>query len=147
MKRRDFITVLGGAAAWPLAARAQQTRRIGVMVALSEGDPELRKRLAAFRQALDRLGWSEGRNVYLDYRFAPGGAHAHEFAKELLTLQPDVILAFSTPVAASFQRETRNSNTETTLRDVEPAARAMGLQIQVHNASTSGDKWSTITTG
>ena len=67
MRRREFITLVGGAAAaWPIAARAQQPRRIGVMVALPEGDPELRKRLAAFRQALDRLGWSEGRNLHLD---------------------------------------------------------------------------------
>jgi putative ABC transport system substrate-binding protein len=107
LRRRAFITLLGGAAAWPLVAWAQQTRRIGVMVALPEGDPELKKRLAAFRQALDRLGWSEGRNVHLDYRFAPGGAQARQFAKELLALQPDVILAFSTPVTAAFQRETR----------------------------------------
>ena len=108
MKRRTFMAMLGGAAAvWPLRAQAQQTRRIGVMVALPEDDPELKKRLAAFRQALDRLGWSEDRNVHLDYRFAPGGARAQQFAKELLTLQPDVILAFSTPVTAAFQRETR----------------------------------------
>jgi putative tryptophan/tyrosine transport system substrate-binding protein len=108
MRRREFITLLGGAAAvWPVRAQAQQTRRIGVMVALPEDDSELKKRLAAFRQALDRLGWSEDRNVRLDYRFAPGGARAQEFAKELLTLQPDVILAFSTPVTAAFQRETR----------------------------------------
>src|SRR5438094_18703 len=102
------MAMLGGAAAvWPLRAQAQQTRRIGVMVALPEDDPELKKRLAAFRQALDRLGWSEDRNVHLDYRFVPGGARAQQFAKELLTLQPDVILAFSTPVTAAFQRETR----------------------------------------
>jgi ABC-type uncharacterized transport system substrate-binding protein len=108
MKRRAFMTLLGGAAAaWPLMARAQQTRRIGVMIALPEHDPELKKWLAAFREKLERLGWSEGRNVHLDYRFAPAGAHAQEFAKELLALQPDVILAFSTPVTAALQRETR----------------------------------------
>ena len=108
LKRRSFITLLGGAAAaWPLAARAQQMRRVGVMIALPEGDPELKKWLAAFRQALERLGWSESRNVHIDYRFTPAGAHAQELAKELLALQPDVILAFSTPVTAAFQRETR----------------------------------------
>ena len=110
MKRRAFIAWLGGAVTTcPLAVRAQQIRRIGVMAALSESDPELKKRLAAFRQALDRLGWSEGRNVLLDYRFAPAGTRAQEFAKELLMLQPDVILAFSTPVTATFQRETRTN--------------------------------------
>src|SRR5439155_6962642 len=107
MRRRSFLSVFGGAAAWPLAARAQQTRRTGVMIALPENDPELKKRLAAFRSALDRLGWWEGRNLRLDFRFAPAGARAQEFAKELLALQPDVVLAFSTPVAAAFQRETR----------------------------------------
>jgi putative tryptophan/tyrosine transport system substrate-binding protein len=105
--RREFITLLGGAAAaWPLAARAQQTRRIGVMIALPEGDPELKKWLAAFRQGLEKLGWSEGRNVQIDYRFAPAGARASERAKELLALQPDLVLAFSTPVTAAFQRDT-----------------------------------------
>jgi putative ABC transport system substrate-binding protein len=108
MRRREFIVVLGGAAAgWPFAVRAQQTRRIGVMIALAEGDPESTKWLSAFRQALEQLGWSEGPNLHLDYRFAPAGARAQEFAKELLALQPDVILAFSTPVAAAFHRETR----------------------------------------
>jgi hypothetical protein len=106
VRRRAFITLVGGAAAaWPLAARAQQMRRIGIMIALPEGDPELKKWLTAFRQRLEILGWSEGRNVQIDYRFSPAGARAAEFAKELLALNPDVILAFSTPVAAAFQRE------------------------------------------
>ena len=107
MNRRELITLLGGAAAWPIAVRAQQTRRIGVAIALPDSDPELKKWLAAFRQRLDQSGWSEGRNVHIDYRFAPAGAHAEEFAKELLALQPDVILAFSTPVTAAFQQQTR----------------------------------------
>jgi putative tryptophan/tyrosine transport system substrate-binding protein len=107
MKRREFITLLGGTAvAWPLARRAQQTRRIGVMIALPEDDPELKKWLAAFRQGLEKLGWSEGRNVQIDYRFAPAGARASERAKELFALQPDLVLAFSTPVTAAFQRDT-----------------------------------------
>jgi putative tryptophan/tyrosine transport system substrate-binding protein len=111
MQRREFTTLLGGAAAaWSLAARAQQSdkiRRIAVMIALSEDDPELKKWITAFRQGLDKLGWSEGRNVRIDFRFAPAGAHTAQLAKELLALQPDVILAFSTPVAAAFQRQTR----------------------------------------
>jgi putative tryptophan/tyrosine transport system substrate-binding protein len=110
MKRRAFITLLGGAAAWPLAARAQQgerMRRVGVLIALPENDPELQKWIAALRRGLEKLGWSEGRNIQLDYRFAPAGARAPALAKELLALHPDVILAFSTPVAAAFQRETR----------------------------------------
>jgi putative ABC transport system substrate-binding protein len=108
MKRRDFITLLGGAAtAWPFAAGAQQMHRIGIMIALPERDPELKKWLTAFRQRLEILGWSEGQNVQFDYRFSPAGARAAEFAKELLALNPDVILAFSTPVVAAFQRQTR----------------------------------------
>jgi putative ABC transport system substrate-binding protein len=105
--RRQFITLLGSAATWPLTARAQQPRRIGAVIALPDSDPELKKWLAAFRQGLDQFGWSEGRNVHIDYRFAPAGAHAEDFAKELLALQPDVILAFSTPVTTAFQQETR----------------------------------------
>jgi putative ABC transport system substrate-binding protein len=110
MRRRKFITLLGGAAvAWPLAARAQQAdrmRRIGVMIALPEGDPELKKWLTAFRQGLEKLGWSEGRNVRIDYRFAPAGARAPELAKELLALQPDVVFTFSGPATIAFQRAT-----------------------------------------
>ena len=112
MQRREFITLLGGtAAAWPLAARAQQPnrmRRIGVLVGWAENDPDIQVQLAVFRQGLERLGWTEGRNVRIDYRFAaasPGQFQA--LAKELLALQPDVILAQSTPTAAALQRESR----------------------------------------
>ena len=97
MRRRQFITLLGGAAAaWPLAARAQQPtrmRRIGVLVGLAEDDPEIRARLAAFRQGLEKRGWSEGRNVRIDFRFAPASAQMQVLAKELVALQPDVILS------------------------------------------------------
>ena len=78
MKRREFITLLGGAAAtWPLAARAQQgepVRRIGVLMGLAEGDPESSARLVKLRQELGRLGWLEGSNLHVDIRFAPAGA-------------------------------------------------------------------------
>ena len=111
MKRREFITLLGGAAAaWPLAARAQQgerMRRIGVLTGLAEDDPENKARLATFRQGLEKRGWSEGRNVHIDYRYAPAGAQAQVLAKELVALQPDVILANSTPITAALQRESR----------------------------------------
>src|SRR5262245_15019060 len=116
MRRREFITLLGGAAAssglWPLAARAQQAgrlRRIGVLVTLAEDDREVQLWLAAFRQELDRLGWSEGRNVRIDYRHDPAGTATQQQApaKELVALQPDVILAHSTPVAVALQRESR----------------------------------------
>ena len=112
MRRREFITLLGGAAAaWPLAARAQQPdrmRRIGVLMAYAEDDPEGKARLAGFRQGLEKLGWSEGRNVRIDYRFTAARAdQVQVLAKELVALQPDVILAHATPIAAALQRESR----------------------------------------
>jgi putative ABC transport system substrate-binding protein len=110
-RRRDFIRLLGGAAAaWPHAVFAQtdRTRRIGVLLGFAEDDPETNARLAKFRQELERLGWLEARNVHIDYRFAAGNADRFRpLAKELLALQPDVILAHTTPVAATLQRESR----------------------------------------
>jgi len=111
VRRREFITLIGGAAAaWPLAGRAQQperARRVGVLLGVAEDDLETKARLAAFRQGLERLGWSEGGNARLDYRFAPAGSQAQLLAKELVALQPDVILAQTTPVVVALQRETR----------------------------------------
>jgi hypothetical protein len=105
MKRRDFITLLGGAAAaWPLAARGQQagaTRRIGALIAFAKDDPETEERLAGFRQGLAKRGWVEGRNIHIDYRFAAGrGDQFPVLAKELVAMQPDVILGH-TPGAPS----------------------------------------------
>jgi putative ABC transport system substrate-binding protein len=109
LRRREFITLLGGAAvALPLAARAQQPdrmRRIGVLMGLAEDDPETKARLAGFRQGLEKRGWSEGRNVHIDYRFAPAGAQAQVLAKELVALQPNAIFTHGTPVIAALQRE------------------------------------------
>ena len=111
MRRRDFIIFLAGAAAIrPFAARVQQldrVRRIGVLVGLAEDDPETKARFAKLQQGLEQLGWSEGRNIHIDYRFAPAGAQVQERAQELIALQPDVILAHTTPVTAALQRETR----------------------------------------
>jgi len=110
MRRRRFITLIGGAAAaWPLAAAAQPTdqlRRIGVLVAYAEGDPEMKARLAAFRQGLEQLGWSEGRNIRFDIRYAPAGAgQEYARAQELVALKPDVIFAHTPQVVAAVQRE------------------------------------------
>ena len=111
MRRRDFIAALGGAAAtWPLAARAQQSDRmprIGVLIAYAKDDPEVDMRLAAFRAGLAKRGWAEGRNVQIDYRFAAGSSDQYPaFAKELIALRPDVILAHTTPVTAALRQET-----------------------------------------
>ena len=109
LKRREVVTLLGGAAAWPIVARAQQgerMRRIGLLTADTENNPESKTQLAAFRQELERLGWSEGRNVRIEYRFAANNPDQYQpLAKELVSLQPDVFLAHTTPVAAAFQRE------------------------------------------
>jgi putative tryptophan/tyrosine transport system substrate-binding protein len=110
--RRDFIVFLGGAAAaWPLAARAQQPdrmRRIGVVVSSAEDDLDMQARVAGFRQGLESLGWSEDRNARIDARFAAGKADQFQvLAKELIALQPDVIFAHSTPIVAALQRESR----------------------------------------
>jgi len=112
MRRREFISLLGGAAAtWPLATRAQQPdrmRRIGVLMNLAADDAEGQARSAAFLQALQQLGWSDGRNVRIDYRWAAGDAgRFHRYAEELLALVPDVILASATPSVQALQQATR----------------------------------------
>src|SRR5262245_10054025 len=111
MKRRDFISLLGGAAAWPLAARAQQgerVRRIGVLHALAADDPEGQARLTAFVQGLQELGWTDGRNVRIDYRWAGGDAErSRRYAAELVALAPDVILAAGAAVVPSLLQATR----------------------------------------
>ena len=112
MRRREFVTLLGGAAAaWPLAARAQKpdrTRRIGVLTGTAESDPEGQSEVAAFRDGLKDLGWAGGRNVQMAYRWAAGDADRMRiFARELVALQPDAVLAITTPVVAALLRETR----------------------------------------
>jgi len=112
VKRREFITLLGGAAAaWSLAAHAQQPdrmRRIGVLMNLAADDAEGQARIAAFVQALQRLGWSDGRNLRIDHRWAAGDTDRfHRYAEELLALAPDVILAAATPSVQALQQATR----------------------------------------
>ena len=97
----------GCVAARGTAQQPERMRRIGVLVGLAEDDPETKARLAAFRQGLERLGWSEGRNVRIDYRFAPPRQIAQALAKELVALQPDVIFAQFDAEHAALQRETR----------------------------------------
>jgi putative ABC transport system substrate-binding protein len=112
VKRREFITLLGGAAAaWPLAARAQQAermRRIGVLMSLAADDPEAKARLAAFQQGLQELGWTEGRNVQIDTRLAGSDMERiRKYAAELVALMPDVILAAGGTVMAPMLQATR----------------------------------------
>ena len=112
MRRRDFLGVLGSAAAaWPLVARAQQServRRIGILMSYVESDQEGRGNVSAFREGLQKLGWVEGRNIHIDVRWAALDAEAiQRFAKELVALQPKLILSTSTPVTAALLKQTR----------------------------------------
>ena len=113
MKRREFITLLGGTAiAWPIAARAQQPermRRLGVLMGYAESDSEAQANIAAFREGLEKLGWVEDRNIRFDTRWAtPEDAEAREqFAKELVALQPDFILSHTTLTTAALLQQTR----------------------------------------
>src|SRR6516162_5632206 len=111
MNRRKFITLLGGSAVWPLAARAQQgdrMRRIGVLVPYDENDPVTKHLVSAFTQALADLSWIGGRNVRMDLRWAGNDLNRIQaFARELVGLQPDIILTIGTVATAPVQRETR----------------------------------------
>jgi len=100
MTRREFMTFLGAAVAWPLAARAQQTeriRRIGFLTWFAESDAEALTRVKVFQEMLQQLGWTDGSNIRIDYRFAAGAADVRRFATELVQLAPDVIVVQSTP--------------------------------------------------
>src|SRR5215831_6206686 len=111
MKRREFVTLLGGAAAWPLAARAQQgerMRRIGVLLNVAADDPMGQARVAAFAQGLQAAGWSDGRNVRIDTRGAGADPdNLRKYAAELITLGPDVVLASTTAAVVQLQRASR----------------------------------------
>jgi ABC-type uncharacterized transport system substrate-binding protein len=108
MQRRDFITLIGGAAAWPLAARAQQgerMRRIGVLMGIGESDPEAKPRVEALQNGLQELGWTEGRNIHLEYRWTAGDLDLTRlFAKEIVELKPDVIVVHSTPAVSALRQ-------------------------------------------
>ena len=111
MRRRDFITLMGGAAAWPLMAMAQQSermRRIGVLMPFAEDNPVGQARLAAFLQGLQQLGWADGRNVRIDTRWGAGDANlTRTSAMELIALGPDVIMAFTSGAVAPLRQVTR----------------------------------------
>jgi ABC-type uncharacterized transport system substrate-binding protein len=108
MRRREFITLLSGAAVWPITAHAQQAERIrpiGVLMPFAKDNPEGQARIAAFLQEMQKLGWTEGRNLQIEYRWDTGDLP--KAATELVTLSPDVILASSTPAVAALQQATR----------------------------------------
>jgi putative ABC transport system substrate-binding protein len=111
MRRREFITLLGGAAvAWPLAARAQQRermRRIGALMGQAEDDPDRGVRVAAFAQGLQQLGWTIGSNVRIDYRWATSDVERSRYAAELVALKPDVLFATSGATVGALQQTTR----------------------------------------
>jgi putative tryptophan/tyrosine transport system substrate-binding protein len=107
LKRREFITLLGGATVWPLVARAQQPdrmRRIGVLMGPAADDQDNKARLAAFQQRLQQLGWTDGHNVWIDYRFAAANLENYrKYTAELVALGPDVILATGGSLAHVLQ--------------------------------------------
>jgi putative tryptophan/tyrosine transport system substrate-binding protein len=112
MKRRQFIALVGGAVTvWPFVARAQQgeqVRRIGILNAGAENDPQQQSWDTAFRQRLNELGWVDGRNIHVDYRWGAGSLDRLQlFAKELVALNPDVLVGVTTPATAALQRETK----------------------------------------
>jgi putative tryptophan/tyrosine transport system substrate-binding protein len=111
LKRRDFITLLGGAAAWPLPARAQQAervRRIGVLMNMASDDPESQARLSALVKGLQELGWTVGRNVRIDYRWGEGDAERYRRqAAEMFALEPDVIVSWGAEIASGSQKASR----------------------------------------
>jgi putative tryptophan/tyrosine transport system substrate-binding protein len=111
MRRREFIAGLGGSVAWPLAARAQQgdrMRRIGMLRPFDENDPVAKSQLSAFAQALAGFGWTDGRNVRMDLRWAGGDINRiRALAQELVGLQPDIIMTNTTPAAVALRRETQ----------------------------------------
>ena len=108
MKRREFIAGLGSAAAWPMVARAQseRVRRIGVLMNVAADDPDGQARLTGFLQGLQEFGWTAGRNVRIEYRWAPGEADRRRYAAELVALAPDVIMASTTVSVAALQQAT-----------------------------------------
>jgi putative tryptophan/tyrosine transport system substrate-binding protein len=112
MTRRRFISVLGGAAMWPVTASAQQSERvhrIGAWFVNPENDPEVKQQVARFQDELTKLGWVEGRTIHIDYRFSAGGDidRYPAVAKDLIGLQPELIVTQTTPITAALQRETR----------------------------------------
>jgi putative ABC transport system substrate-binding protein len=142
LHRREFIAVLGSAAtAWPLAARAQQgerVRRIGVLMPQDENDPVAKVRLSAFKQALTDLGWTDGRNVRMDFRGGGGDINrSRALAQELVGLRPDIILTGGTPATTAVQRETRTIPI-VFVNPLDPVASGLVARLDRPSGNTTG---------
>jgi putative ABC transport system substrate-binding protein len=153
MRRREFISVIVGAAAWPLGARGQQgngLKRVGVLIGLNSEDPEFRSLVTTFLQELARLGWVDGGKVRVEQRWTNADTmRANSFATELVALQPDVILTASTPATAALHRETTSVPVVFTMVSDPVGAgfianlRRPGGNITgfMHTEATMGGKW------
>jgi putative ABC transport system substrate-binding protein len=112
MRRREFIAALGGAAAWPISAYAQQSElphQIGMLIPFNDNEPEVKARLSAFKHRLDELGWIESRNIRFDYRFTGQDAERiHRGTEELIALRPDVIVVWGNPAVAILKKATQS---------------------------------------
>jgi putative tryptophan/tyrosine transport system substrate-binding protein len=141
MRRREFIAGLGSAAAWPVTARAQQgerVRHIGVLILQDENDPDQKRRYFAFTQALADLGWTDGRNVRIDPRWASGDTNRiRALAEELVGLRPDIIVASSSAATAALQRETRTIPIVFT-NAVDPVARGIVPRLDRPSGNVTG---------
>jgi len=139
--RREFITLLGGAAAWPLVAHAQQgdrVRRIGVLMNHDESDPVVKPRISAFTQALADLGWTDGRNVRVDLRwFGDDINRIRPLAQELVSLQPDIIVTSGAAATAAVQRETRTIPI-VFANSVDPVASGLVERLDRPNGNVTG---------
>ena len=147
MRRREFITLVGTIAAWPLAARAQQgerLRRIGVLTPFTEGDQETKAWLIAFQEGLQELGWAQGRNVSIDYRWAEDRLQIN--AAELVKTAPDVLFAVATPALEALRQQTDSlprfpirSNSASSRTSHGRAATSLGLPIS--NTPSAANGW------
>jgi putative tryptophan/tyrosine transport system substrate-binding protein len=140
MKRREFITALGGAAAWPLVARGQQAervRRIGVLMNSAADDPDGQTRLTGFLQGLQEFGWTAGRNVRIEYRWAPGEAERRKYAAELVALAPDVIMA-STSVSVSALQQTGSTVPIVFASVTDPVGQGFVTSLERPGGNTTG---------
>src|SRR5262245_3660780 len=146
IRRREFIMLLRGpAAAWPLAARGQErVRRVGALMSLAEDDPEDRQRRAAFHQALRQLGWTEGDNLRIDYRWYGGDpARARALAKELVELEPDLIVATATPALTARCAPSRSCSSRSPIRSGKASSAAWRGQAATPPGSPSSSfRWS-----